>query len=623
MGDEMLAKVCELAFEVAKEGDAPSAMTNYLYLAQRPRRAYSVAQRELEEDPGFRARVAAQATIENVGEKGYLWLHRPDGWESRFAALSDGTEPNITAAPASFDRPPMPDPPAFEAPSEPSSPPSVDSIELELGNLRDLVDRLADERQNVRSSVSELEEELETRRAENLAMSTHLSALRTELSTVHANEGSVAAERDSALERVSGLEGRISELETSIAELEANTQELEANVGSLAGEVDRLQSELTSSNAERDGALADLAVASAERDEAHSLLNDERAGSGEQISELSAANEQLIEDNTELASRVAVAEQARLDLESQLEDVSAKWQEASRQLARHSTVDRQLEAVEQERDQLSQQLREASEQLARVRSAADTNHEQLVAALADVERAVAPVDETTPSDEPTSIEAAPHLPELDVSPFSDIEATDPDDTDLDDTDLPAFETPIPDDEEGDDAEPELDGAESSPVADEPVTGRTRIGIPRDLTDEVDVARHVVSTPDVVLLIDGDGAAGLGWPHLDVAARRSALVNYLGQLTADTGAAADVVFERPVGGEDSLPVSRAVRVRIADLPVRDSPLFGSIVDGYPEEWPIAVVSDEPAISDSAESMQVTHLANGQLLDLFLYLSSNDS
>ena len=88
MGDEMLADVCELAFDVAKEGDAPSAMKNYLYLAQRPRRAYSVAQRVLEEDSAFRMRVAERATPESVGEAGYLWLHRPSGWEGRFSEVS-------------------------------------------------------------------------------------------------------------------------------------------------------------------------------------------------------------------------------------------------------------------------------------------------------------------------------------------------------------------------------------------------------------------------------------------------------------------------------------------------------------------------------------------------------
>lgn len=661
MGDEMFAEVCELAFEVAKEGDAPSAMKNYLYLAHRPPRAYSVAQRALEEEPGFRARVAERATIENVGEAGYLWLHRPEGWERRFAALNTGIAPIDVASPATADRPPMPEPPPVAAPVDPPPAATVDSIEVELSSLRNLVDRLADERQNVRSSVSELEAELETRRAENLAMSTDLSALRSELSAVQADQGSVAEERDAAVQRAAALETKIAELEGDVA--------------SLTREVDRLASELASSNAERDGALADLASVSADlaavsadlasvstdRDEKAAALTAELAVSEERMAELSAANARLTEDNTELASRVVVAEQARVDLEGQLGDVSAKWQEAARELAGRSRSDLQLDAAIHERDQLRRQLGEASEQLARVRSAVETNHEQLAAALTEAERAVAPI-ETAEATRPDTEDIA-DVSAFDASPFEERE----------ELDVPSLEIPTPEapsvdgsatveaepdtgaveDEmvSADDevAEPATADEEPEPVVEEPESvdepepvvvetvaaeadapapseepsgGRTRITVPDDLADEVEIARHVVSTPDVVLLIDGDGAAGLGWPHLDVAARRSALVNYLGQLTADTGAAADVVFERPVGGEDALPVSRAVRVRIADLPVGDSPLFPAIIDGYPEEWPIAVVSDESAISERAGELQVTHLGNGQLLDLFLYLSSND-
>ena len=152
-------------------------------------------------------------------------------------------------------------------------------------------------------------------------------------------------------------------------------------------------------------------------------------------------------------------------------------------------------------------------------------------------------------------------------------------------------------------------------------GRRRIAAPDDLSDEESIARHVITVPDVVLLIDGDGVAGLRWPHLDVAARRDALGRYLGALTADSGAAADVVFQRAVGGEDSLPVSRAVRVRIADDAVATSSIITTIVDGYPEEWPIAIVTDESSVAEQADDLNITHLSNGQLLDLFLHLNAD--
>ena len=170
-------------------------------------------------------------------------------------------------------------------------------------------------------------------------------------------------------------------------------------------------------------------------------------------------------------------------------------------------------------------------------------------------------------------------------------------------------------------------ADAQPVLDQPAVddgevstaGRRQLPFSVGL-DEAAFAQHVVASPDIVLLIDGDGAAGLGWPHLDVATRRGALVDYLGTLTADTGAAADVVFARPVGDEEALPVSRAVRVRIADAAVADSPIFASIINGYPEEWPIAIVTNEPALVAQAETLEVSVLSNDQLLDLFLDLNS---
>ncbi len=253
MGDEMLASVCELAFDVAKEGGAPSAMKNYLYLAQRPPRAYSVAQRALEEDETFRSRVAERATPESVGEAGYLWLQRPSGWEHRLSEISPSGAP-VAPTPLA-ERPPMPEPPVTAspapAPQAPAPAPTVSSIEDELSSLRGLVDRLADERQNVRSSVSDLEEELETRRAENFEMSTRLSALRTELVTVHDTETSVVAARDAAFARI---------------------EELEADVAALTADLERAQTEAAGSGAERDAAMTDLASATVERDDLSAIV---------------------------------------------------------------------------------------------------------------------------------------------------------------------------------------------------------------------------------------------------------------------------------------------------------------------------------------------------------------
>ncbi|MGF1600331.1 MAG: hypothetical protein ACFCVK_26105 [Acidimicrobiales bacterium] len=148
-------------------------------------------------------------------------------------------------------------------------------------------------------------------------------------------------------------------------------------------------------------------------------------------------------------------------------------------------------------------------------------------------------------------------------------------------------------------------------------GRRRIEIPDDLIDdEVEYARHVVSSPDVVLLVDGDSVAKLGWPSLPVAQQRDALVSYLADLSSTSGAAPDVVFDGRIGEEESLPASRAVRIRLSTPPTEPTAALDELVDAYPEQWPIAVVTDDDELSRSAAERGAVVLNNGQLLDLFI-------
>ncbi|MCP5034671.1 MAG: hypothetical protein GY939_22940 [Actinomycetia bacterium] len=147
--------------------------------------------------------------------------------------------------------------------------------------------------------------------------------------------------------------------------------------------------------------------------------------------------------------------------------------------------------------------------------------------------------------------------------------------------------------------------------------RRQITIPEDLRDdEVELARHVVSSPDVVLLVDGDSVAKMGWPSLPVAQQRDALVSYLADLSASSGAAPDVVFDGRIGEEESLPASRAVRIRLSTPPTEPAAALDELVDAYPEQWPIAVVTDDDVLAASAVERGALALNNGQLLDLFI-------
>lgn len=155
---------------------------------------------------------------------------------------------------------------------------------------------------------------------------------------------------------------------------------------------------------------------------------------------------------------------------------------------------------------------------------------------------------------------------------------------------------------------------------DPVVGRSsrrQITVPGELLgDELEVARHIVSSPDVVLLVDGDSVARMGWPSLPVVQQRDALVSYLADLSASTGVAPDIVFDGRKGEEDALPESRAVRIRLSTPPTEPTAALDELVDAYPEQWPIAVVTDDDALAGSAGDRGASVLTNGQLLDLFI-------
>ncbi len=160
------------------------------------------------------------------------------------------------------------------------------------------------------------------------------------------------------------------------------------------------------------------------------------------------------------------------------------------------------------------------------------------------------------------------------------------------------------------------GAGADAAGGSPRPGRRQIDIPVELDDEIELARHVVSSPDVVLLVDGDSVAKMGWPSLPVAQQRDALVSYLADLSSSTGASPDVVFDGRIGEEESLPASRAVRIRLSTPPTEPAAALDELVDAYPEQWPIAVVTDDDELARSARDRGAAVLNNGQLLDLFI-------
>src|SRR5437762_455538 len=80
--------------QVARDGEAaeptepaPAPLRRYLRFARLPAPALDIARRVVEEDDAFRERVAGQLTEDDVGEAGWIWLTRPEGWEARLEEL--------------------------------------------------------------------------------------------------------------------------------------------------------------------------------------------------------------------------------------------------------------------------------------------------------------------------------------------------------------------------------------------------------------------------------------------------------------------------------------------------------------------------------------------------------
>jgi predicted RNA-binding protein with PIN domain len=90
----LLRPALEAAMQVARAGEAadprepaPPALRRYLYFARLPSPALDIARRVIDEDEEFRQRVAEQLSEQEVGEAGWLWLTRPDGWKGRLEEL--------------------------------------------------------------------------------------------------------------------------------------------------------------------------------------------------------------------------------------------------------------------------------------------------------------------------------------------------------------------------------------------------------------------------------------------------------------------------------------------------------------------------------------------------------
>jgi regulator of replication initiation timing len=701
--EPQLTPACELAFAVARDGveasppqEPPAPMRSFLYVAQLPRRALAVAQRVLDEDPAFRRTVAERATEENVGRAGWLWLHRPEGWEAEFLAIV-GTAPQpptvgrmLLPEGDDYERPPSAGPDPADAPLSISHKVLSPDLERELDGLRSLVDRLADERRAVSTSVQQLEAEINQRRSETRRLASHLDAMRAEREALgHERDRlrsaleAVVAERDEARERAeaaaaeaararneageawrqrAALEAELHALALANAEAAAAHRGLVAEVvrhlEQVARDRDQLSAELEAANAR----LADLRQAVA--DAARSTAGEIDDGILPVLSSAARSASTLGAAVDEVGQRLADL-QGAFDRAGAPADGETRWNPAGEPTSAWGQPDSAGGAPAPGDTSAGGAPAPGDTSAGGAPAPGDTSAggapapgdtagesavESTAAEAPEPEAPgtgwsaarflppLPPADELFPDEPEARVEGRGADPEAPVGSGADVDSL-----------LATFLPPEP--PEGGEAAPAAGdewlsvrpegsphpgGARTTSVdeldwdallePDRPAwtnpgeggasTRRAPV-VPDELRDDpLATARFLVAEPGVMLLVDGDAVAAMGWPTLTLAERRDALVTYLGELVPGSGAAPDVVFDLAVGGEASLPSSDRVRVRLTAPEVSAARALAELIDTYPVDWPVVVVTDDPGLVIEAANRGAAVLANVGLLDLFI-------
>jgi len=130
------------------------------------------------------------------------------------------------------------------------------------------------------------------------------------------------------------------------------------------------------------------------------------------------------------------------------------------------------------------------------------------------------------------------------------------------------------------------------------------------------AESLVQLPKVILLIDGDEVADVGWPRYPMPVRRKSLVDNVAQLCSDTGASAQIVFDGSVSPR--CPHSRrdqSVEVRLVAENVEPAAALSELVARHSSNRPLVVVSPDPKFAHE-DDHRARPLPVVEFLDLFL-------
>ena len=123
-------------------------------------------------------------------------------------------------------------------------------------------------------------------------------------------------------------------------------------------------------------------------------------------------------------------------------------------------------------------------------------------------------------------------------------------------------------------------------------------------------------PKVMLLVDGDGVADLGWSGYPMPVRRRSLVDNVAVICAEFGASAQVVFDSSISLR--CPHSQreqSVEVRLSNEVTTPGAAIVELVERHSANRPLVVVSPDPTLG-GRNGHRAEPLATTELLDLFL-------
>jgi predicted RNA-binding protein with PIN domain len=136
-----------------------------------------------------------------------------------------------------------------------------------------------------------------------------------------------------------------------------------------------------------------------------------------------------------------------------------------------------------------------------------------------------------------------------------------------------------------------------------------------VADTADGARWLLARPEVVLLVDGYNVAKMAWPDDVLEQQRERLIRALNELVMRTGATAEIVFDGPDdAGPASRQSSRSVGVRYSGGAIADDVVV-DLVDAYPADRPVVVVSSDREVRDAARAKAATVVGSDTLIATF--------